>query len=63
MTWRAVSARPYHPERTRNYNRRVEVLWAVGSGGQSAGEQYAYYPGMVLSYHNKTQKYEVGPGA
>lgn len=38
-----------NPERTRNYNRRLEIQWN-GKG---------YYPGTVLSYHNKTEKYQV----
>ena len=38
-----------NPERTRNYNRRVEIQWA----------NKGFYAGTVLSYHNKTEKHQV----
>ena len=39
-----------NPERTRNYNRRLEIQWA----------DKGFFPGTVLSYHNKTEKYQAG---
>ena len=55
-----------NPERTRNYGRRVEIKWREGAGaparGDEAGEtaeEASFYSATVLSYHNKTEKYEV----
>ena len=57
-----------NPERTRNYGRRVEIKWREGAGvpsssGGAAGlekeAEASFYAATVLSYHNKTEKYEV----
>ena len=38
-----------NPERTRNYGRRLKIQWGDDE----------FFPGQVLSYHNKTEKYLV----
>ena len=51
-----------NPERTRNYGRRVEIKWREGAaagGGEKRDDDASFYAATVLSYHNKTEKYEV----
>ena len=53
-----------NPERTRNYGRRLEIRWledaASGGGGDNVdNDAAAFFAATVLSYHNKTEKYEV----
>ena len=38
-----------NPERTRNYGRRLKIQWGDDE----------FFPGQVLSYHNKAEKYLV----
>ena len=53
-----------NPERTRNYGRRVEIRWREGAASAGGGDDVdvdavAFFAATVLSYHNKTEKYEV----
>jgi hypothetical protein len=53
-----------NPERTRNYGRRVEIKWresgkAAGEEAKKRDDDVSFYAATVLSYHNKTEKYEV----
>ena len=56
-----------NPERTRNYGRRLEIRWLEGAASGGGGDNVdndnvdnaAFFAATVLSYHNKTEKYEV----